>query len=108
MGPSHHCPSYTFDRHLYKARTLADIVFGMTCVGIGYPHRKNIMDAMHATFTIGLHRAYKIHVQKNENSHTARSLAYAHLKVVCWNDYKNRGYKYKVIFLLRRSFRIVV
>jgi hypothetical protein len=82
----HHCPSYTFDRHLCKARTLADIVFGMACFGAWYLLRKVLRDAMHVAFTMGLHRAYKIHVHKDENLPKAGPPAYAHSKVVCWND----------------------
>ena len=86
MGLSLHCPSYTFDRHLCKPRTLADVVFGMTHVGPGYPPRKVVMNAMHAAFTMDLHRFYKIHVQKDENSPTSGPPAHAHSKVSCWND----------------------
>src|ERR1700737_461224 len=86
MGPSHHCPSITFDPHVCKARTLADVVFGMECEGISYPPRNFIKDFLQAAFTMGLHRAYKVHVHKYEFSLKALPAACAHSKVVCWVD----------------------
>ena len=76
MGMLQHCPSYTFDRHLCRVHTLADVVFGISCLGAWYPPRKVSKDVMHATFTMGLHWAYKIHVQKDQNAPTVAPPAY--------------------------------
>ena len=76
MDPSHHCSSYTSDRHFCKVLTLADILVGVV-VGMEFLEdcvrlRKVVSDVRHAAFTMGLHRAYRIHVHKLLNSATIR------------------------------------
>ena len=110
MDPSHHCPSYTSDRHFCKVLTLADVLVGVV-VGMAFLEdcvrlRKVVSDVRHAAFTMGLHRAYRIHVHKLLNSATVRrtmllcSLRTGWLKSLTRIEAEKTG----SLLLLRRCF----